>query len=59
VQPPMSLLHRAVREKDNNGIIRRRRTRVRPAAQRSKGRKGSGKNNKATRKRKPDTNHQH
>lgn len=51
----MSLLHRAVREKDDNSIIRRHRTRVRPAAQRSKGGRGSGRDNEATRKRKTDT----
>jgi len=55
VQPPMSLLHRAVHEKDDNDIIRRRRTRVRPAAHRNKGGKGSGRDNEATRKRKTDT----
>lgn len=50
----MSLLHRAVREKDDNDIICRRRARIRPAAQRNKGERGSGRDNEATRKRKTD-----
>lgn len=50
----MSLLHCAVREKDDDDV-RRCRTRVRPAAQRSKGGRGSGRDNEATRKRKTDT----
>lgn len=55
----MSLLHRAVREKDDADITCRRRTCIRPAAQRNKGR-GSGKDNEATGKRKTDTwSHQH
>lgn len=51
----MSLLHRAVHEKDDYDIVRCHWTRVRPATQRNKGGKGSGWDNEATRKRKTDT----
>lgn len=51
----MSLLHRAVREKNDDDIARCHWTRVRPPTRRNKGEKGSEKDNEATRKRKTDT----